>query len=66
MKTFGYKRTIDLNKFDFNSIEKEILSRKEKVDNELKASIKKRDLSDNQIIKSVSEEMITAMDNWQR
>ena len=62
MKTFGYKRVVDLNKFNLNSVETEMLAHKAKVDKELK----KCNLSDEQIVKSVSEEMITAMDNWQR
>ena len=37
-------------------------SHKAKADKELKKS----NLSDEQIVKSVSKEMITAMDNWQR
>ncbi|MBD5405076.1 hypothetical protein HDR59_00840 [bacterium] len=62
MKTFGYKRLVDLNKFNLNSVENEMLTHKTKADKELK----KRNLSDEQIVKSVSKEMITAMDNWQR
>lgn len=66
MKTFGYKRTVDLNKFDFNSVEKEILAHRAKASMEIDANIKKRDISNEQIVKSVSKEMITAINNWQR
>lgn len=64
MKTFGYKRSVDLNKFNSNSIEKELIEHKVNLDK--KVNIKKYNLSDEQIIKSVSKEMITAIDNWQR
>lgn len=66
MKKFGYKRNIDLNKFDFNSIEKERYLRRIKNDEELKSRIKQHHFTDEQIAKSVSKEMIKAMDNWER